>query len=200
MTSMSLIYHSGMGHTASAADALADGASSVDGVHVQSFAINDTQIDPSTGWMDQDVLDALTASDAIVFGAATYMGMVSWQFKAFAYATGQFWMSNGWQDKVAGGFTASSFTSGDKNSTIDYLSTLAAQLRMIWVGPAVPSSNLTGDGRGVDPNGFYKGLGVVGGRPDSGLPSEGDLLTAQLYGVRLAESTLRWARGVSQPA
>ena len=195
MTSLALIHHSGMGHTARAAEALAEGAASVDGVDVQSFAITDTQIDPASGWMDQDVLDALTASDGIVFGAATYMGMVSWQFKAFAYATGQFWMSNGWQDKIAGGFTASSFASGDKNSTIDYLSTLAAQLRMIWVGPGVPSSNLTGDGRGIDTNGFYKGVGIVGGRPDSGLPSDGDLLTARLYGVRLAEATVRWTKG-----
>ncbi|MEM9135596.1 MAG: flavodoxin family protein [Actinomycetota bacterium] len=195
MTTLSLIFHTGMGHTGRGAEAIAAGADEVDGVTVQSFPITAAQIDPEQGWMDTEVLDALSASDGIVFGAATYMGMVSWQFKAFAYATGQFWMSNGWQDKVAGGFTASSFPSGDKNSTIDYLSTLAAQLRMVWVGPAAPSSNLTGDGRGLDPNGFYKGVGVVGGRPDSGLPTDGDLLTARLYGTRLAEATRRWTAG-----
>lgn len=195
MTTLAIISHSGFGHTARTADAIALGARTVDGVTVQSHTITASQIDPEQGWMDTDILDSLTAADGIVFGSSTYMGMVSWQFKAFAYATAQFWMSNGWQDKIAGGFTASGFASGDKNSTIDYLSTLAAQLRMIWVGPAVPSSNLTGDGRGVDPNGFYKGVGVVGGQPGSGMPSAGDILTAELYGVRLAEATQRWAAG-----
>ena len=193
MTTLSIIHHSGMGHTAAAAEAIAGGAAGVDGIDVNNFAIDSSQITADGGWMDAEVLEALTASDAIVFGAATYMGNVSWQFQAFAYATGQFWMSNGWQDKLAGGFTASSFASGDKSSTLDYLSTLAMQLRMVWVGPATPSSNLTGDGRGIDPNGFYRGVGVVGGRSDSGLPSQGDLLTAELYGARLAEATKRWA-------
>ncbi|MEO1063242.1 MAG: flavodoxin family protein [Actinomycetota bacterium] len=199
MTRLSLIFHSGFGHTARAADAVRRGAERVDGVDVEAFEITAAQIDPEHGWGDEEVLEALTASDGIVFGAATYMGMVSWQFKAFAYATGRFWMTNGWQDKIAGGFTASSFPAGDKSSTIDYLSTLAAQLRMVWVGPAAPSSNLTQDGRGIDPFGYYKGVGLLGGRPDAELPTAGDLLTAELYGTRLAEATVRWTVGVPTP-
>ncbi|MEM9035757.1 MAG: flavodoxin family protein [Actinomycetota bacterium] len=190
---LSLVFHTGMGHTGAAAEAVARGAGAVGDVDVQVFPITATQIEPETGWRDEEVLAALTASEGVVFGAPTYMGMVSWQFKAFAYSLGQFWMSSGWQDKIAGGFTASSFPSGDKSSTIGYLATLAAQLRMVWVGPAAPSSNLTGDGLGIDPNGFYQGVGVVGGRPDSGLPTDGDLLTAERYGTRLAEATLRWS-------
>lgn len=195
MSKLSIVFHSGMGHTASTAEAVARGADQVDGVDVELHEITSAQIDPEHGWNDDSVLELLTAADGIVFGAPTYMGMVSWQFKAFAYATAQFWMTNGWQDKIAGGFTASSFPSGDKSSTLDYLSTLAAQLRMVWVGTSTPSSNLSGDGRGVDPYGYYKGVGTMGGRPNSDLPSEGDLLTAELYGVRLAEATGRWARG-----
>lgn len=195
MTTLSIIFHSGMGHTARTAEAVESGARSVPDIDVNVFPIDGADIDPAAGWRNEDVLDALTASDGIVFGAATYMGNVSWQFQSFAYSTGQFWMTNGWQDKIAGGFTASGFPSGDKNSTIDYLSTLAAQLRMVWVGPAAASSNLTGDGRGVDPYGFYKGIGATGGQPGSGLPTAGDLLTAELYGTRLAEATKRWSAG-----
>lgn len=147
MTTLAIISHSGFGHTARTAQAIASGAASIDGIDVESHTITADQIDAEKGWMDATTLDSLTAADGIVFGASTYMGMVSWQFKAFAYATAQFWMTNGWQDKIAGGFTASSFASGDKNSTIDYLSTLAAQLRMVWVGappfscrPMIPAS------------------------------------------------------------
>lgn len=197
MPTLAIVVHSGFGHTHTLAEALVRGAETVDGVDVSLHPITADQIDPATGWSDEDMLATLTAADGIVFGAPTYMGMVSWQFKAFAYATGRFWMSNGWQDKIAGGFTTSGFASGDKSSTIDYLSTLAAQLRMVWVGPAAPSSNLTGDGRGIDPYGFYKGLGAVGGQPGSGNPAEGELLTAQLYGARLAEATARWTRGAA---
>ncbi|MEM8904766.1 MAG: flavodoxin family protein [Actinomycetota bacterium] len=197
MTTLSIVVHSGLGHTAATAEAVHRGATAVDGVDVMSFEITGAQIDPEHGWVDDAVTEALTASDGIVFGAPTYMGMVSWQFKAFAYATGRFWMTNGWQDKIAGGFTASSFPSGDKGSTLSYLATLAAQLRMVWVGPSAPSSNLTQDGRGIDPFGYYQGVGVLGGRPDSGLPTEGDLLTAELYGTCLAEATRRWTSGAS---
>ncbi len=197
MSNLSIIFHTGFGHTGRTAEAVASGAATVDGVDVGTHEITAGQIDPEQGWSDDSVLQALTDADGIVFGAPTYMGSVSWQFQAFAYATAQFWMSNGWQDKIAGGFTTSSFPSGDKSSTLAYLSTLAAQLRMVWVGTGTPSSTLTGDGKGVDPYGFYRGVGVVGGRPGSDLPSEGDLLTAELYGVRLAEATRRWTRGAS---
>lgn len=197
MSKLAIIFHTGLGHTGSTAEAIARGARSIDGVDVDVHQITSGQIDAEGGWSDDSVLDALSAADGIVFGAPTYMGNVSWQFQAFAYATGQFWMTNGWQDKIAGGFTASSFPSGDKSSTLDYLSTLAAQLRMVWVGAGMPSSNLTGDGRGIDPYGFYRGVGTLGGRPGSDLPSEGDLLTAELYGARLAEATLRWTAGAA---
>ncbi|MEL6890496.1 MAG: flavodoxin family protein [Actinomycetota bacterium] len=195
MTTLSIIHHSGFGHTARVADAVAGGARGVAGVDVLEHRISTEQITADAGWMDPGVLEALTASDGIVFGASTYMGNVSWQFQAFAFATGQFWMTNGWRDKIAGGFTASSFPAGDKGSTLSYLSTLAAQLRMLWVGPAAPSSNMTGDGRGIDPYGYYRGVGAVGGRPDDDAPAAGELLTAELYGARLANATARWVRG-----
>ncbi len=191
MAVLSIIHHSGTGHTTTVAGAIEAGAERVKDLTVHSRIISGAQIDPNGGWSDDAVLETLSASDAIVFGAPTYMGMVSWQFKAFAYATGQFWMSNGWEDKIAGGFTVSAFPAGDKGSTIDYLSTLAAQLRMIWVGTAAPSSNLTGDGEGIDPYGFYKGVGVRGGPPGTELDA-GELRTAELYGERLGAVTQRW--------
>lgn len=197
MSKLSIIFHTGLGHTGSTAEAVARGASTIDGVDIEVHEITSAHIDAEQGWNDEAILESLSASDGIVFGAPTYMGNVSWQFQAFAYATGQFWMTNGWRDKIAGGFTASSFPSGDKSSTLEYLSTLAAQLRMVWVGAGSPSSNLTGDGRGVDPYGFYKGVGTLGGRPGSDLPPEGDLLTAELYGARLASATERWTKGAS---
>jgi NAD(P)H dehydrogenase (quinone) len=175
MAQVAIIFHSGIGHTAAAAEAIQQGVASVDGAAASLHRIQDDQITEGR-WSDESIMGALSAADAIVFGAPTYMGMVSWQFKAFA-----------------GGFTASGFPSGDKVVTLHYLATLAAQLRMIWVGPSDMSSRLTGDGRNIDQWGYYLGVGVVGGQP--GQPTnEGDLATCTAYGARLAQSAMRWSR------
>lgn len=192
MTTVALIYHSGMGNTAKVADSVAAGARSVAGVEVQMHAIHGEQI-VNGRWQDDAVIGALTAADAIIFGAPTYMGMVSGPFKCFADATAGLWFGNVWQDKIAGGFTSSGYASGDKVMTLHYLATLAAQLRMVWVGPAAQPSNITGDPRDIDRWGFYLGVGALGNvQQDLGLPSAGDLLTAELYGKRIAEVAQRW--------
>jgi NAD(P)H dehydrogenase (quinone) len=194
MTTVSLIYHSGMGNTARLAEAIAQGARQLEGVTVQSFMITAAQMVDGR-WQDDAVMHALNASDAIIFGAPTYMGMVSGLFKCFADATAPVWMQMLWKDKIAAGFTTSSYASGDKVSTLHYMATLAAQLRMIWVGPAAPASNMTGDGQDIDRWGYYLGLGAMGSvRPELNLPDEGDLRTAQAYGQRIAETTRRWVQ------
>jgi NAD(P)H dehydrogenase (quinone) len=191
MATVSVVYHSGIGHTANLAEALARGASST-GVTVHAHRITDSQIADGR-WHDEAIMASLGSSDAIVFGSSTYMGMVSWQFKAFAEATAPVWMSSGWKDKIAGGFTASGFASGDKSVTLHYLATLASQLRMIWVGAGEMSSRLTGDGRSIDQWGFYLGVGGVGGQPGTDT-DPGDLATAEAYGRRIADVTTRWTR------
>lgn len=191
MTTVSIIYHSGMGNTARVADAIADGARSINGVHVNVYPITEEQIQNGR-WQDDAVMADLDASDAIIFGSPTYMGMVSGPFKCFADATAPIWFQMGWKDKIAGGFTSSGYASGDKVMTLHYMATLAAQLRMVWVGPAAPPSNITQDGQDIDRWGYYIGVGAVGSvRPEANLPDAGDLQTAMLYGQRIAETTVR---------
>ena len=69
--SIAIAYHSGFGHTAVLADAVAAGARD-EGAHVTLIAV-DTMTDEN--W---DVLDGV---DGIVFGSATYMGNVSAAFR-----------------------------------------------------------------------------------------------------------------------
>lgn len=191
MKTVSVIYHSGSGHTQRTAESVARGASSVADVQVNLLAILPEQI-TNGRWEDPSILESLSASDGIIFGSPTYMGMVSGPFKCFADATAPFWFNMSWKDKIAGGFTSSGFASGDKVMTLHYMATLAAQLRMIWVGPAAPSSSLTQDGRGIDHYGFYLGVGVVGNQQLENQPNSGDLLTAELYGQRIANTTKAW--------
>lgn len=191
MKTVAILYHSGLGNTARLAEAIADGVRLVDGVVVQVFEITGEQITDGR-WQDDAIMAALQAADAIVFGSPTYMGMVSGQFKCFADATAPLWAPMTWKDKIAGGFTTSGYASGDKVQTLHYMVTLAAQLRMIWVGPAVPPSNITQDGQNIDRWGFYLGAGAIGSVRDDSLPDRGDLKTAELYGARIAEATLSW--------
>ncbi|MEM6429284.1 MAG: flavodoxin family protein [Deinococcota bacterium] len=192
MTTVSVVYHSGFGNTAKVAASVAQGAASVEGVITQSLELTDAQLDGGR-WQDEQMLATLNASDAIVFGSPTYMGMVSGVFKCFADATAPLWMSMGWKNKLAGGFTTSSHPSGDKVMTLHYMATLAAQLRMLWIGPAEPASHLSGSDEGIDQWGFYIGVGALGNMNQGmNVPTEGDLKTAAKYGERIANAALRW--------
>lgn len=197
MTTVSIIYHSGMGNTGRLAEAILRGVSSIPSVNAKLLQITGDQIVDGR-WQDDAMMSELNISDAVIFGAPTYMGMVSGPFKCFADATAPLWFQMAWKDKIAGGFTTSGYASGDKVMTLHYMATLAAQLRMIWVGPAAPPSNITQDGQDIDRWGYYLGLGALGNiRPEASLPSAGDLLTAELYGQRLGEITVRWSQTIS---
>ena len=74
---IAVVYHSGYGHTQKQAEAVAQGAASVAGA--ESTLISVDTIDQH--W------DALESYDAIIFGAPTYMGSLSGQFKMFMDAT-----------------------------------------------------------------------------------------------------------------
>ena len=190
---VAIVYHSGYGNTEQLASAIERGAQSIDGVQVERLRLTGEQIQ-SGRWQDQDIMNRLNDADAIVFGSPTYMGSVSGVFKCFADATAPTWMNHGWQDKLAAGFTTSSHPSGDKVMTLHYLVTLAAQLRMVWLGPVAQASHMTGGSEGLDQWGYYLGVGGLGTvQPGFGSgPTPGDLLTAEKYGQRIARATLHW--------
>ena len=188
MTSIAIAWHSGYGHTRKLAEAVSAGAGSVPGVRVASIDV--AAID-AAGW------DALARADAIVFGAPTYMGGPSAPFKVFADATATIWLTQGWRDKVAGGFTCSLSMSGDKYSTLMYMTTLAMQHGMVWVGTGMMPANSKAAQRN-DVNWMGSFAGAMSQSPSDSSPAEGpppgDLETARLFGQRVAETAARWNR------
>lgn len=191
MTTISIIYHSGTGHTTKMAEAVAKGASSVADVKVQTIAINGKDIVEGR-YKNAAVLEQLDASDAIIFGSPTYMGGPSGQFKSFADATGERWYVGKWKNKVAAGFTVSSGPSGDKLSTLHYFFTLAMQQGMIWIGQSETPMN----DKGINRLSSYSGVMAQAGQesPDVA-PNDADKLTGEVFGKRVAESTKRWTSG-----
>jgi NAD(P)H dehydrogenase (quinone) len=114
-------------------------------------------------WSDDAFVEKLNQADAIVFGSPTYMGGVAAQFKAFIDACSSVWFTQGWKDKIAAGFTHSSSPSGDKQGTLLYLATNAAQHCMIWVNVGDLPSFLTGKDDGLNRVGSF--LGAMGHSP-----------------------------------
>ncbi len=189
---VAIAYHSGYGHTLKVAEAVAKGAQNAG---AEITLINVELIDESvnggvSGW------DTLNAADAIIFGAPTYMGSASGQFKIFAEKSSKIWYAQGWKTKIAAGFTNSGSNSGDKENTLVQMVTLASQHGMLWVSlGTIPTPLTDGSGDVLNRNGFYIGLGT---QADNGVgpdlaPGSADLKTAEFYGARVAKVTQQWS-------
>src|ERR1700756_1163087 len=107
MTTVAIVYHPGYGHTARIAESIAEGVRAA-GAEPKLLRIEDLSQDFTP------IIDAVTAADAVIFGAPTYMGDVSAPFKAFADASSKAFFTGAWADKFAAGFTNSHSFSGDK--------------------------------------------------------------------------------------
>lgn len=177
MSNVAVIYHSGYGHTAKQAEAVTAGAKG------NLIAIDANGDISEADWAKLD------AARAIIMGSPTYMGGVSWQFKKFADATSKKWFTQEWKNKIFAGFTNSATMNGDKFSTIQYLFTLAMQHGGVWVGTALMPANTKAAKHGdINYVGGYGGALMTS--PSDSSPDEvnkGDLETARLLGVRVAE-------------
>ena len=186
MTSVAVVYHSGYGHTAEVAKAVAHGANLVEGIRAKLIRVEDIE----KHWQDLD------EAEAIIFGAPTYMGSVSAPFKAFMDASSKVWYTQGWKDKIAAGFTHSASQGGDKYNTITQLFTLAMQHGMIWAGLGLMPGNNSSKGSLNDLNrlGSFTGA-MTQSNVDQGaeaIPAS-DLKTAEHLGRRVALVTLQFA-------
>ena len=176
MSKVIVVYHSGYGHTRRVAQHVAQGAQA------------DLMEIDAEGNLPADGLDRLNAADAIIFGAPTYMGSPSWQFKKFADTTSKAWFTRAWQDKVFGGFTNSASLNGDKQVSLIAMQTLASQHGGVWVSLGLPPSNSKVATRN-DPNNLGGSVGLLVQSPSDASVDEipqGDLDTASHYGQRVA--------------
>lgn len=183
MPQIVVVFHSGYGHTQRLAQSVAEGAGA------ELLEIDADGDLPEGGW------ETLAAADAIVFGTPTYMGGPSWQFKKFADASSKPWFGRAWQDKVFGGFTNSASLNGDKQSTLQYLLTLASQHGGVWVSLGQLPSNAKSADRN-DPNNLGGSIGVLAQSPSDASVAEmlpGDLETGRRYGERIAKIAARFA-------
>jgi multimeric flavodoxin WrbA len=186
---VSIVYHSGYGHTSVLARSVQSGVASIEGA--APHLVDVTQ-------MTDRCWEILDASDAIIFGSPTYMGAVSGPFKTFMDRTSGIWFQRGWQDKLAAGFTVSSSQAGDKFATLSQLATLAAQHGMLWISLGLAPGNNASTASIDDINRIGGSLGVMAqANADQGgdvAPPEADRETARLLGQRVAGLAVRFAQ------
>ena len=186
MTRIIVAFHSGYGHTRRVAEALHAGAASVPGAQSSLLDVSEAG---DAQWAE------LAAADAIVFGAPTYMGGPSAEFKKFADASAKVWFSQGWKDKVAGGFTCSLNMSGDKYATLMYFVTLAMQHGMVWVGTGMMPPRQPGHPDEMNRLGSSIGaMAQADNVPPEQSPPAGDVESARGYGRRIAQKALLLGR------
>ena len=183
-------YHSGTGHTAQQAEAVARGAAGVPGTLVDVLSVAE---------LTDELWAKLERADAIVFGAPTYMGGPSGVVKVFADASSKVWYLDRWKDKVGAGFTTSGHMGGDKLNTLVYFAILAAQHGMHWVNLGMKGGWDTSAGSPEDLNRLGGWLGAMAqANKDQGaelVPPPSDLRTAEALGRRVATVTHQYLRG-----
>lgn len=191
MTTVAVVYHSGYGHTAEQAKAVARGVSKVSEVKAVLLNIDEAQQNWTT----------LAQADAIIFGSPTYMGSVSGPFKTFMDASSNAWYARDWKNKIAAGFTTSASQSGDKLNTLIQLAIFAAQHGMIWVGMDLLPGNNNSQGSVNDLNRLGSFLGAMAqANADQGAdlaPIPSDLLTAEHLGERVARITQQFSHSTT---
>jgi multimeric flavodoxin WrbA len=182
---IAIVFHSGYGHTARLAQSVKDGAMRVPGTTVHLLKTEETE----TNW------ELLNKSDAIIFGAPTYMASASAPFKAFMDASSKLWIKQAWKDKLAAGFTNSSSQSGDKLSTLIEMMLFAMQHGMVWIGLGLLPGNNSSTGSTDDLNRLGSFAGAMAqSNNDQGpdlAPPESDLKTAAFLGERVAKLASR---------
>jgi NAD(P)H dehydrogenase (quinone) len=186
MVKISIIYHSGFGHTESQAKAIYEAV----------LACNDSQAKLVTAEEAIADINQFDDSDAIIFGSPTYMGSVSAKFKEFMDASSPIWMKQGWKDKIAAGFTNSHSLSGDKLNTLIQIGIYAMQHSMIWVGLGHMNTCKDGEQGKVDEinrmGSFFGAMAQSDNKPADVTPPSGDIETAKILGRRIVTLTKKF--------
>lgn len=189
MPKIAIVYHSGYGHTARQAEAVRDGAASVEGAEVVFHPVEVFESETAdAAWTDLD------KADAIIFGAPTYMGSFSGPMKTFIDATAKQWAEQKWANKLAAGFTNSGSQSGDKLHTLMSFVLLAGQHGMIWVNLNLMPGNNSSTGSVSDINRLGGFIGAMSqSNVDEGADTmlQSDLDTASHLGARVADLASR---------
>ena len=201
MTRVLVLYHSTYGHIETMAQAVAEGARSVEGVQVDIKRVPELvpeELAIKSGYkMDQAAPVATVADlenyDAVIVGAGTRYGTASSQMRNFLDQTGGVWMKGALVGKVGGAFTSTATQHGGQETTLIGLiqtllhhGMLIAGLPYAWAGQQ-RMDEITG--------GSPYGATTITGGDGSRMPSDNELEGARWQGRYVAETAAKLEKG-----
>ena len=192
-----IVYYSMYGHIRRMAEAVKEGASSVNGAAVSICRVPETL--PEEVLIKMGALEAqkaqanvpvckvedLASADAIIFGTPTRFGNMCGQMRQFLDATGGLWAKSALVGKVGSVFTSSATQHGGQESTILSFHITLLHQGMIIVG--LPYS-FAGQMRIDEMTGSSPyGASTIAGSDGKRMPSENELDAARFQGKHVAE-------------
>ncbi len=195
-----VVYYSMYGHVLQLAEAVAEGAESVEGAEVilrrvEEFEAVDriidgneyaAQIREKQRAIPFCTLDDLKEADAVLFGSPTRFGNMAAQMKQLIDSMASLWLKGEMEGKPAGVFTSTASSHGGQETTLFTMMAPLLHLGMVVVGVpySIPGMIHT-EGRGGTP---YGASTIAGARGEL-MPTTEDLEIARAQGRRVAEIT-----------
>lgn len=196
MTKVLVLYYSTWGHIETMADAIAEGARSVDGTEVtikrvpelmpediqEKFGVKKDQ--PAPVATPQELADY----DAIIFGTPTRFGNMAAQMRNFLDQTGGLWAEGKLVGKVGSVFVSTGTGGGSETTAVSFHHTLMHHGMVIVGLPyTLPEVAMIDE---VKSGGPY-GAATLAGSDGSRQPSERELIQARFQGKHVASIAAR---------
>ncbi|RKR03346.1 NAD(P)H dehydrogenase (quinone) [Kushneria sinocarnis] len=191
MTRILVLYYSMYGHIETMAQAVAEGARSVEGCEVSVKRVPETMDEQAFrqagGKTEQDAPvaspDELADYDAIIIGTPTRYGNMAGQMRTFLDQTGQLWAQGKLRGKVASVFTSTGTGGGEEMTITSSWTTLAHHgMVIVPIGYGVQEQFDISQVSGGTPYGASTMAGGDGSRQ----PSERELKIARFQGEYVA--------------
>ena len=198
-----IVFYSTYGHVYKMAQAIAEGAKTVEGAGVEIKRVPETlpqEVLEKMGAVEAQktllqipecTVDELAEADAVIFGTPTRFGNMCGQMRQFLDATGQLWANGSLVGKVGSVFTSTATQHGGQESTI-----LTFHVTLLHHGFMVVGLPYTFQGQmRVDEitGGSPYGASTIAGGDGSRMPSENELEAARFQGKHVAEIAAKLA-------
>lgn len=194
MARILVLYHSTYGHVEQMAEAVAEGARSVEGATVDIKRVPETvpeELAKQSGYkLDQAApiakVEDLADYDAIIIGAGTRFGTVASQMRNFLDQTGGLWFQGKLVGKVGSAFTSTATQHGGQETTlIGMIQTLLHHGMLVAGLPYAWAGQMTLD---EISGGSPYGATTITGGDGSRQPSANELDGARFQGRYVAET------------
>lgn len=193
MTKVLVLYYSSYGHIEAMAEAVAEGARSVEGTIVDIKRVPELVSDEVAAAahikVDQAAPiatpDELANYDAIIFGTPTRFGNMAAQMRNFLDQTGGLWFANALVGKVGSVFCSTASQHGGQETTITSFHTTLLHHGMVIVG--LPYTFKGNSEMGEISGGTPYGATTLAGNDGSRMPSKNELDGARFQGNHVAQ-------------